>query len=449
MKNIRKKCKSLFALICTFAFVFVLGFGNAQAQVPNTVTVKAADYTKDFINDNDSAMVMFKTTEGNVIYCMDIDKKPLVQGQSATLTGDADAGVMYILRNGYPNKSYRNNNGMDAYITQMALWWYLDESKLSDTVKNATGEADKYQLIDATKKLVSGARSAKDTSVKPSMSVSSSNSAMSLTSDGKYYESEYMSATLTGAKTYNVELSGNTKNTVVVDANGNIGTTMNSGEKFKVRVPVSEVSSKLNITVKFSASGTMEKAKIYKPSDNSYQRVVGLFDEEVSLTKDMTLTITPKNVCVYKDGKYYNKEGKEVDKKAYIIDCKHVCEFTDDKYYGKNGDEVDKKTFKKECSKSCEIEDGKYYGKDGSQVDKKTFDKQCKKTCEVVDGKYYGSNGDEVDQNTYNKQCGQEVVVPNTSANIILWSVILGVLAIAAGVGIILYRGNKLPIKKA
>ena len=434
------------ALACTLAVVltFVLTIGGVNASVPNTVTVKNADYTKDFINDNDSAMVMFKTTDEVTIYCMDINKKPLVQGQSATLVGDADAGVLYILKNGYPNKHYRNNNGMDAYITQMALWWYLDESKIKDSVKNATGEADQYQLIDAVKKLVAGARSAKDTSVTPSMNVISGDTNLSLTSDGKYYESGYLSASLTGAKTYNVSLTGNTKNTVVVDEGGNIGTTMNSGEKFKVRVPANEISNKTNITVKFAAEGKIEKARIYKPADNSYQRVVGVFEETKTLTKEVLLKANVKNVCTYKDGKYYGKKGQETDKKTYILECKHVCEFTDNKYYGKDGNEVDKKTYNKECSKSCEYTDGKYYGKDGSQVDKKEFEKQCKKSCEYYNGKYYGKEGNEVDQNTYNKECGQEVVVPNTSANISTLAIILGTIMMLSGTTLILYRRKML-----
>jgi len=444
MTKILKEARKVLACTLAVVLTFVLTIGGVKADVPNTVTVKNADYTKDFINDNDSAMVMFKTTDGATIYCMDIDKKPLVQGQSATLVGDADAGVLYILRNGYPNKSYRKNNGMDAYITQMALWWYLDESKIKDSVKNASELANQDQLIDTVKKLVAGARSAKDTGVKPSITVNAGETNLSLTSDGKYYESGYLSAGLTGAKTYNVSLTGATKNTVVVDEGGNIGTTMNSGEKFKVRVPANEISSKTNITVKFSAEGKEEKARIYKPADASYQRVVGIFEDVTALTKEVQLKANVKNVCTYKDGKYYGKKGQETDKKTYILECKHVCEFTDNKYYGKDGNEVDKKTYNKECSKSCEYTDGNYYGKDGSKVDKKEFEKQCKKSCEYYNGKYYGKEGNEVDQNTYNKECGQEVIVPNTSANISTLGIIVGTIMILSGATLILYRRKML-----
>ncbi len=443
-----KKIKYLGMLALTFTFMFVIGLGGVAAA-PNTITIKAADYTKDFINDNDSAMTMFTTADGNTVYCMDIDKKALVAGMSASLDGDADASVLYILQNGYPKKTYKNNKGMDAYITQMALYWYLSENKLSNHFKNATGEADKYGLVASTKSLVNAAKGARDGQPKPSMVVNGNNGSMTLTSDGKYFESAYMSAKIVGANTYNVSLNGAPSNTVIVDESDNIGATISSGEKFKVRVPAAEVTSLVNIKVKFTAVGTVTKAKVYKTSDSSYQRVVGLYDDATTLTKELVLTAKQNKVCEYTGGKYYDRDGKETDKSTYEKQCKHVCEFTDNKYYGKNGTEVDKVTFNKECNASCEYIDGEYHGKDGSIVDKTTFEKECNKTCEVVNNKYYGKNGNEVDKDTYNKECGQEIIVPNTSANIIIWIVILGVLSIAAGTAMLINRSNMKNNKKA
>ena len=445
MKKVIRKAKLLSTLVFAFMLTFAFGINVNASGIPSSITIKEADYTRDFINtDSNIGMTMFTTNDGVVVYCMDIDKKPLVQGQSANLVGDADAGVLYILQNGYPKKTYRNNNGMDAYITQMALWWYLSEDKLSSKFKNATGEADKYSLVSATKNLVNAARGAKDNQVRPSMNVNASDTTFKLSNDQKYYESAYMSASLTGTNTYNVNVTGATKNTVVVDEQGNIGTTMNSNEKFMIKVPAAEVNNNINVTVKFTANGKLQKAKIYKPSDNNYQRVVGLFEEPVALQKSISLNLkSNKHVCEVIGDKYYGKEGTVVDKDTYTKDCKHICEFTDNKYYGKDGKEVDKKTFNKECNKSCEKENGKYYGKAGTEVDKKAFDKECGHVCEFTNNKYYGKNGNVVDKNTYNKECGQEVTVPNTSANIIFWSVGLGVLALAGGVGVIMYRNNK------
>ncbi len=507
MTKILKNVSKLLACTLVVLLTFVLTLSTATAKAPNTITIKAADYTKDFLNNNDNAMFMYKTTDGVTVYCMDIDKKPVLQGQTANLTGDADAGVLYILKNGYPNKSYRKNNGMDAYITQMALWWYLSESKLSDNFKNASAEVDSYSLVPAARQLKDLAKSA-TAPAEPSMTVSDVAKTLTLTSDGKYYESAYMSATTKVATTYNVELSGATKSTVVVDEGNRIGTTMNSGEKFKVRVPAAEVTKDLKIGVKFTTTASVDKAKIYTPSDNSYQRVVGIFPETKTLTKDVELTLTKKRSCEYdkdtkkyygKDGsevnkeeyqkqcdprsceydkdtkKYYGKDGSVVTKDEYTKQCLHICEYTDKKYYGKNGTVVTKEQFNKECNKSCEYDKDakKYYGKDGSEVTKEEYKKQCehvcefyggsyygkdgkkvseaqfdkdcnKHVCEYIDGTYYGSEGTAVDQNTYNNQCGEEVVVPSTGSNASALAIILGTIMTLAGASLIAYRRKTL-----
>ncbi|MBQ9011339.1 MAG: Cys-Gln thioester bond-forming surface protein [Bacilli bacterium] len=501
-----KTLKKIAAGVISLALVIAITLGVASAATaPSSITVKRAEVLNDIITNHEHGFTIFTTSEGQYIYCMDVDKKALVSGQVATAAGNGDAGLLYILQNGYPYKTITGNDNIDKYVTQAAVWWYLDENKLSNEFKNAT-TTDIYQAIPKyIKPLVQGARSAKDTQATPSMKVSTGNSELTLTSDSKYYESEYMSATLVSASTYEVSLNGATTNTAIVSESGEVKSTFNSSEKFKVRVPASEVSSKLNITVNFKATGSVQKAKIFKPSDASYQRVVGLFDEVTSLSNTANLTVTPvKHVCEYTDGKYYGKAGNEVDKKTYNKECKHVCEYTDGKYYGKTGNEVDEKTFIKECKHVCEYTDGKYYGIEGKVVGKKTYEKECKKTCEysdgkyydkngkvvdektfnkeckeqltcaVVDGKYYdkngnvvgektyaqecgskhiceytdnnyyGSNGQVVDQDTFNRQCGLEVAVPNTGSNVSPIAVALGIVFMAAGAYLIVYRKNQL-----
>ena len=225
MKSLRK----IMMGVITVALVFVMTLGNASAvSAPSSITVKEADYTRDFVGISNFGMTMFTTTDGTVIYCMDIDKTPLASGQTATFSENGDAGLLYILQNGYPKKTYKNNRGMDAEITQMAIWWYLSESKLSSEFKNAN---DQYGIVASTKKLVTEARNAKDTQAVPSIKVSSERTTLSLTSDKKYYESGYMSATVTGTNTYNVTVNGGTKNTAIVSANGSSKANFNSGEK--------------------------------------------------------------------------------------------------------------------------------------------------------------------------------------------------------------------------
>ena len=420
--KIKQLRKLLFTLVLAFVTVFAFGASSVSASAPNKITVQRAQTLEDLVTNYKYGFVIFTTNDGKIIYCVDPDKKGLKTGMTATFSKDGDAGLLYLLQNGYPNKQITGNDEIDKYVTQAAVWWYMDESgqagKFPDSFKNATSETDEYGLIpNYIKPMVAKAKAAKDTQVKPNIKLVSDSNKFVLSEDGKYYESVYMSANVTGASTYNVKVNGATANTVVVAENGSIGTTFNSGAKFKVRVPVAEVNSNKNIAVKVSASGNVKKAKIFAPSDQAtYQRVAGLYDDEVTVNDSISLSLNTG---------------------------KHICEFTDNKYYGKDGKEVDKKTYNKECNRSCEYENGKYYGKDGSEVDKKTYDKECGHYCEVVNGKHYGKNGKEVDQNTYNKECGQEVVVPNTSANIIFWIVGLGVLAVIIGTSFLIVASNK------
>ena len=423
MKKFLKNAGKVFGCMLVIALAFVFTLGNADAA-PSTITVKRTQTLEDLVNNYKYGFVVFTTTDGTTLYCVDPDKKLLRTNQTATFSKDGDAGLLYILQNGYPNKQITGNDEIDMYITQAAVWWYMDETgqagKFSDIFKNATSETDSYELVpNYIKPMVAKAKAAKDTQTKPSMKVSNNGTTMKLTSDGKYYESAYMSATLVGTKTYNVEVTGATKNTVVVDEKGNIGTTMNSSERFKVRVPATEVTKKLDIDVKFSASGTIKKAKIYKPSDNTYQRVTGLYDEAVPLTKTVSLNVSPKQ---------------------------RVCEVVGDKYYGKNGTEVDKKTYEKECKNSCEYIDGKYYGKAGNVVDEKTYKEECEpvRSCEFTDDKYYGKDGNEVDKATFDKECGEEVIVPNTSSNVSTLGIVGGMMLLASGAGVIAYRRKQL-----
>ena len=447
MKKLFTKTTKILSTVLIMMAVLLVGATVNAATAPNSITVKRAEVLSDLVTNHPYGFTIFETQDGKTIYCMDIQKKPLRTGDTATLVGDADAGLLYILMNGYPNKTISKNVPADKYITQAAIWWYLDETgqggKMSKEFKEATLATDTYGLIpDYIKPMVANAKKAKDTQAKPSIKTTISGTDMKLTSDGKYYETGYIYATLVNAPTYTVSVSG-AKNVEIIGEDGKAKTTFNSNAKFKVRVPASEVTSKTDIKINFNATGSVKKAKIYKPSDSTFQRVVGLYDEETKLTDSVTVTATPKLSCDYKDGKYYDKDGKETDKKTFDKQCGPKCEHKDGKYYGKDGDEVNKKTFDKECGPKCQIKDGKHYGKDGNEVDKKTYDKECGPKCEIKNGKYYGKDGNEVNRTTYDKECGQIVFVPNTLDNISLIAVGLGILVIGASTALIIHRRNK------
>lgn len=90
-------------------------------------------------------------------------------------------------------------------------------------------------------------------------------------------------------------------------------------------------------------------------------------------------------ICEYKNGKYYNKSGKEVTEAEYKADCEepelYVCEYKDGKWYNSNGKEVTEAEYKADCEEKvvniCKIVDGKYFDNNGFEVSKEDYEKAC------------------------------------------------------------------------
>ncbi len=125
------------------------------------------------------------------------------------------------------------------------------------------------------------------------------------------------------------------------------------------------------------------------------------------------------------------------------------CEKVNGKYYGKDGKEVDEATYKKECEKptpevhKCEKVNGKFYGKDGNVVDEATYKKECEKptptpepethSCEIVKGTYYGIKGNVVDYATYKAECEKEDLPTTGATEIVTGALGLGGVVTTAG----------------
>ncbi len=298
----KTKILSLFALV---ALVFTLNFDTALAA-PNSIKVKRAEVLSDTISNNKYGFTYFTTTEGDSLYCIDNQKLALQSNTEATLVGEADAGVQYILEHGYPNVRPTGNDENDKIITQAAIWWYLDDTNqgdndVVDTFRNAT-TTDLYDLIPKyIKPLVANAKKAVATKPNYNLNINSEGNELVLSDDGNYYESRLISVDLTGIKSYNATFDGGTSNTRIVDETGKARTIFNNGEKFKVRIPTDELNAETTVNIEVSAKGVNKKAQIYKSSNNDYQRVVGLYSDETPLTKAINLTVAPDTTTVEVD----------------------------------------------------------------------------------------------------------------------------------------------------
>lgn len=254
------------------------------------------------------AGVSFKTkvtTSGEYIYCLNIHKATS-QNITANLVGEMDAGFAYLMENGYPSVSITGDASKDYYITQTAVWWYLDDTTGSNNLSTNFKQtaSDPNGIRPYIKNLVTKAKEAKAKGyAKTSISLSTSDNEMKLSSDSKYFESEYFKVTSTNVSTYTVSVSNAPEGTLITDASGNNKTTFAKNETFKIRIPAAKVTgTKLNLTVKVNATGTVNKAYEYKPTNDNMQNCMPavLTPEKQNVNATANLTLSTSQVTIIK-----------------------------------------------------------------------------------------------------------------------------------------------------
>ena len=295
MKNIKRVFNGFIALLIV-AVVSVTLMPSINAA-PNNPTINREGVMVSYIGENYN-WAKFKTSDGKIAYCMDLAKKWPEKTTNVSLVKEGDAGLTYILQNGYPYKTIKGNGEQDRFITQAAVWWYLSDTGQTDKLSSdfTTDAADPYGLRSYIQKIVSEAKNAK-ANAESSLDVKVSNSNMSLSSDGNYFVSEEIAPTLTGASTYKVSVSGAPSGTIVTDTNGTTKNTFNAGDKFLVKIPVNALGQTTTIKVTVSATGSA-KSYIYQPTDTSYQRLVTLYTDDLSKEISLTAKLDKPKVCV-------------------------------------------------------------------------------------------------------------------------------------------------------
>ena len=126
MKKMSKLVKKILTMIIAVTII-VSSFGSVNAA-SETIKLGDAPVTQKYI-----AGVSFhykRTTGGKDLYCLNIHKNT-ARNTTARLVKNSpniNGGLVYILKNGYPYKSFTGDNDKDYYITQTAVWWYLDKT---------------------------------------------------------------------------------------------------------------------------------------------------------------------------------------------------------------------------------------------------------------------------------------------------------------------------------
>lgn len=309
MKNKIFKGVKLLAVMLFAAIIFATGL-NVNA-IDKTVSVGDATYIDPLIG-NVSFHVKV-TSSGKYIYCIDRWKQ-VVKNTTGTLVGEKDAGFAYIVENGFPYKQFTGNKLKDYYITQSAIWWYIDDINGNDNSLGKefkTTASDKYNLRPYIKKLVEGAKTARKAGyAKTTMSVKTSTTEMSLSSDSKYYVSNDIVVTSTNISGYSVSLNNAPTGTIITDTNNNVKKEFAANQKFRVKVPVSSMrGTNLSVNVTVNAVGSVNKVYEYKPASTNMQNFVTsvLIPETTTVSDGLKLTASSSKVTIVKLDKATNK----------------------------------------------------------------------------------------------------------------------------------------------
>lgn len=282
-------------------FMLITGFLLSNSQLvnaetaPGSIKLGEATLLPGYIA---GVKYNIKTVKGGgYAYCTNIHKLT-AHDITAKKVGTMDAGVAYIIENGWPNKKFTGNKKKDYYITQAAVWWYLDDTQGTSNLGSAfksTG-SDDYKLRSYIKKLVSNAKKAKKKDyVKPTLNVKVASKTMELSSDGAYYVSKPIDANAKNiSDKYAVKVESAPNGTIITDVNGTQKTKFSKSEKFLVKIPASSVAAgkTVSATIKVGAYHNIYKAYKYEPTDSSMQPVAIIKPFTYTVYDSIKLTAT-------------------------------------------------------------------------------------------------------------------------------------------------------------
>ena len=311
MKNIKKRGKRIISFCLSLIILLTVCIMPVNAtEAPSSITVKRTSVMESYIGDN-NGFTAYATTDGVIVYCMELIKKGATTGTNYSFLENADAGLLYIIENGYPNKTITNRDEIDRYITQSAVWWYLDETSGAGNLSTAFQTTDREAYpgirdtdntiekigVEKSKKLVNDAKTAKAEAT-PSMDVTLNDGSLKLTADSKYYESDYVTVSLTGASEYKVSTDNN--NATSINENGEEASTFKAGEKFKIRIPADSVKDEINMTATITATASTKYVATFKPENSEFQKVVSsqVYNKDVNLENTLTLSGSPQEAIV-------------------------------------------------------------------------------------------------------------------------------------------------------
>ena len=292
--------KKLIKLSTGLLLVFIM-------MIVSTMNVKAAPAqigiaTARKINNAYISNITFSykyCSDGKYLYCLNRHKKTAsnIMANWVSNSSLVDGGVLHIMKNGYPEKSITGNQEKDYYITQVAVWSYLDKThgtnNLNGGIKRTTSNAD---MVNAVDKLVNeGLAHRYDRNEVPETKLAITTNSTTMTQSGNYFVSSDIKASAAqNIMNYKVRLD-NVPNGTMVTLNGREFSysgqfTVGVNDVFRISIPVS--AGTREITANAEAVGiTGYRAFEYQPTDTAMQNVAILDKVTPTVTSSIKFTM--------------------------------------------------------------------------------------------------------------------------------------------------------------
>ncbi len=280
--------KYIFIIILLFIFKLSIVYAKVDS-----IELAEDKSTKSYI-----ANINFpykKTIDGKYLYCLNINKKTAKNIKANIVENSTiiDGGVIYILKNGYPNKSITGDKDKDYYITQTAIWWYLDTVYESTNLGKQFKEngTDSYNLRKYVKELKDNGYKHRNDDLKVNNSIVIKDLNVSL--DNNYYVTNNIQFDSKNINSYKMEIQNAPKGTKIIinDEEKEYQSIIegNKNDLVKIKIP-NENTKNRNIKLIISTIINNYMAYEYQPTDKDMQNLVLLEKSSSELIEEKDLS---------------------------------------------------------------------------------------------------------------------------------------------------------------
>lgn len=346
----------IISMVAVFALIIV-GFSQISFAIPEAETL-GEEFTSKVITGNGiiGTKSSFNvnqnyTDDDEIVFCIERNIAYLPELEYKRQNQINDAGLMYILANVYPNENFASDLSTEArvWLAQSAIWIYVagyncddqfvctqtsntdliyanntditadvaskiyQESSLYDSAMTTVaslstedtdaGNTTLYKKYGVDKILARAEQLRGSYSTK--VEVSRNTNVVSLTTDGKYYQTDYINVygtvpddSIGSFNGYQVDLVTVPEGTFLIDTDGNEikdYTNLSPGTKFALRVPVANVTDE-NKKIEIEILGSFDTYFANKYVYDGSQTVVSFkqINNNVSVDYEIDVNYAPR-----------------------------------------------------------------------------------------------------------------------------------------------------------